>query len=309
MNTQNNSLELAIVIPTYNRPERLLTCLKSIIEQSLPKEKWEVVVVDDGSIEDMSSAIGFIESQANFSYIKQENQGPATARNNGVKHTKADYIAFLDDDCELHKDWLKTLLEHKDPDTIVGGHTINKLKNNNNAEASQLLITYLYEYLLDSPMLFFTSNNFMVPRKGFFEEGAFDTDFRTSAGEDRELCIRWTLRGRKLKYVPEALIYHSHNLSFRTFTKQHFKYGRASNTFRYKISFEGIDLQFSRWDFYSKLISYPFGQDQFSFFRKCLLTFLILWSQVLNSWGNRFDRLAEFFSKKEARPKNTKTLN
>ena len=76
---------------------------------------------------------------------------------------------------------------------------------------------------------FFASNNLAFPSRGFHEVGGFDESFRTS--EDRELCARWVLDGRRLGYEPAAVIDHASPLTLRRFWRQHVAYGRGA--FRY----------------------------------------------------------------------------
>ena len=75
---------------------------------------------------------------------------------------------------------------------------------------------------------FFTANNLAVRAADFFMLGGFDSSFGNTASEDRELCGRWLHHGYRMIYVPEATIYHAHRLTFRTFCRQHFNYGRGA---------------------------------------------------------------------------------
>jgi len=67
--------------------------------------------------------------------------------------------------------------------------------------------------------------------------GGFDENFKT--GEDRKLCKRWLKNGLSMIYAPEAIIYHAHRLTFSTYIKQHFNYGRGSYKFYNKTKEPG----------------------------------------------------------------------
>ena len=76
---------------------------------------------------------------------------------------------------------------------------------------------------------FFASNNLAFPRRDFLALGGFDPSYRTS--EDRDLCARWVLSGRKLVYVPEAVVGHANPLTFSGFWRQNFTYGQGAFRF------------------------------------------------------------------------------
>ena len=192
MNPQN--IDISIVIPTYNRPERLEQCLESIARLDYPSNRFEVIVVDDGSRISLEPIAVKFEDCISINLIRQSNAGPASARNTGAAAAQGDYLIFTDDDCQPHPDWLKTLTQAiKDfPNTLIGGHTINALPNNLYSSASQLLIDYLYDYYNQQKeeATFFASNNFALPRKLYQQLEGFDTSFPLAAGEDREFCDR-----------------------------------------------------------------------------------------------------------------------
>ena len=101
------------------------------------------------------------------------------------------------------------------------------------AETSQRLADFVSSYFDGGATgRFFTSNNIAVSRAGFLAAGGFDTRFPFSAGEDRELCDRWSAQGRPSITVPDAIVRHAHRLSARRFLRQHFTYGRGAVAFR-----------------------------------------------------------------------------
>jgi hypothetical protein len=162
-----------------------------LTQLSYPRDRFEVIVVDDGSNPSIASVAKPFESALNISLLRQDNGGPARARNTGAAQAQGQYLVFTDDDCQPYPDWL-TALEttlRQQPQALVGGYTVNALPENLFSTASQLLIDYLYDYYnrRHQPS-FFASNNFAMATEQFRLLGGFDTSFPLAAGEDREFC-------------------------------------------------------------------------------------------------------------------------
>lgn len=284
-----SSFLFSLIIPTYNRPERLRTCLGSLMQLNYPRDRFEVIIVDDGSDQPLDSLVNESQNALNLTLIRQANGGPAQARNTGATAAKGEYLAFTDDDCTLDPNWLSAIENgfSKTPNALLGGKTVNALPNNLYSTASQLLIDYLYQYYNQNPTQaqFFASNNFALKRDLFAQIGQFDVSFPLAAGEDREFCDRWQHHGYCLCYIPEAIIYHSHQLSLSRFWRQHFNYGRGAFHFhqiRTKRGLERIKVEPS--SFYFDLLAYPFSDFQ-QRRRKIPLSLLFFVSQVANVMG------------------------
>ena len=285
---ESNLPYISIIIPTYRRPERLTVCLKSIARLDYPQDRFEVIVVDDGGQTPLETLAIDFHDYFDLMLLKQAHSGPATARNSGAAQAKGEILAFTDDDCEPAVDWLQTLSKRytATPGCAIGGRTLNKLPDNPFSTASQILIDYLYTYYNADPLQasFLASNNMALPSDRFHKIGGFDTTFPLAAGEDRELCDRLILNGCRLIYAKEAIVYHSHVLTFCTFWKQHFTYGRGALHFhriRRSRSQPGIGLE--PLTFYWNLLRYP-ALKVFNF-RTLLLAMLLMVSQSANAFG------------------------
>jgi len=87
----------SIIIPTYNRAQRLSKCLQSLADQTY--KNFEVIVADDGSIDDTSTVVASFSAELNLKYIYSENWGgPARPRNLAIEASIANWICFLDSD-------------------------------------------------------------------------------------------------------------------------------------------------------------------------------------------------------------------
>ena len=180
--------QFSIVVPTYNRPQYLARCLNALAQMTYPRDRFEVIVVDDGSAQSMAPTVAPFRASLNLTLIEQANGGPAKARNAGAAQAQAQYLVFTDDDCQPTPTWLQALEAKLQacPQALVGGHTLNALPDNLFSTASQILIDYLYDYYnARHQPSFFASNNFAMAVEQFQAIGGFDTSFPLAAGEDR----------------------------------------------------------------------------------------------------------------------------
>ncbi|MBV5349891.1 glycosyltransferase family 2 protein, partial [bacterium] len=89
---------LSGIIPTFNRSAILVRCLQHLISQTLPPEHFEVIVCDDGSTDDTYEQVKAFRAPYSIVYLRQENSGPAAARNMGIRKAAGAFILFLNDD-------------------------------------------------------------------------------------------------------------------------------------------------------------------------------------------------------------------
>jgi GT2 family glycosyltransferase len=277
----------SIVIPTYNRPKQLAKCLKSLSHLDYPRDRFEVIVVDDGSPIIPEGVVADFRRQLNMILLTQARKGPAGARNTGVNTAKGDFLAFIDDDCEPATNWLRNLstLFLLSSERAIGGRTINGYPNNLYSVTSQTIIDVAYAYYNPDPnqACFFASNNFTVAADLFHDLGGFDVTFMTS--EDRDFCDRWHHHGFKMTYVPEVILYHFHELKFSTFWRQHFNYGRGAYRFHRAKAKRGTGPEHFRPDlkFYRHLFLKPLKQEQGA--RVLWVTMFLILSQIASTFG------------------------
>ena len=106
----NNKIKISLIIPVYNVEKYLFKALSSVENQSFDKSNLEVIIIDDGSRDSSVDIIKeFCERNINFKFLSQENSGPAIARNTALKIAQGEYIAFLDSDDYLEKNYLEKL--------------------------------------------------------------------------------------------------------------------------------------------------------------------------------------------------------
>lgn len=228
---QAAGIQLSIIVPTYRRPERLAECLESLAALDYPRDRFEVVVVDDGSENPAQAIVDGFRDRLTTTFVRQQNQGPAAARNKGAKVAKGPILVFTDDDCRPDPTWLKEIVSACAgcEGAAIGGAIVNGLPDNVFSAASQVLVTYLYaHYEVGHASQFFCSNNLAFPARRFWEIGGFDEQFTHPAGEDREICERWRNAGYRAVYAPRAIVRHFHAMNVFGFLRQHFRYGEGA---------------------------------------------------------------------------------
>lgn len=183
--------DISVIIPTYNRAERLVKAIESVLHQSLPPA--EIVVVDDGSTDHTAELIDRISRSSSppIRYFRQLNRGPAAARNYGIGRARHSYLAFLDSDDLWHRHKLavqyRTLCSH--PNFMIS-HTAERWFRNN-----QHLNQKSY-HLPPHGMIFKQSlrlccvgmSTVMAHRNLFSRYGLFDETLRCC--EDYDLWLR-----------------------------------------------------------------------------------------------------------------------
>ena len=223
----------------------LAECLKALAAQTLPRERFEVIVCDDGSevplvsaLQDTLATLGDLR----VTFVRQHNSGPAAARNRGAEAAQGEYLAFTDDDCRPAPDWLEKLLQHftEKNNTLIGGGMCAASTSSTYARATQRIMNFVYaDQARSGGMLLFSTSNLAMNARAFRDLDGFSPRFRLAAGEDYDLCARWYHEGGELMYVPEALIVHDPPLTFGGFLRQHFRYGRGLLLMRKRLRERG----------------------------------------------------------------------
>ncbi len=198
MTDANDLTLLSVVIPTCNRDPSLAECLRRLAPgvQTLPADRYEVVVTDDGST---GTAKEMIKQEFPWArWTAGPRRGPAANRNHGVRQAGGEWVAFVDDDCLPTPGWLAGYA-----DAIRDGE----------AEVLEGLTTSTaYDPLaMEAPVNpgggYLFSCNMMIGRQIFDRMGGFDEAF-THWNEDVDLGIRLQAAGHPIRFVPAARVEH-----------------------------------------------------------------------------------------------------
>ena len=290
---------VSIIIPTYNRAYNVCSCLKNLAALRYPRERFEVILVDDGGCFPLEDQVAPFREKLNLVLLCQKHAGRAVALNTGAGKAKGDLFLFTDDDCRPAEDYLLNLARcfEANPDCMFGGKTRNSAEKNIFSETSILLLSYLFSYYNDVPnqSLFVNGCNMAVPARVFLNIGGFSEAYRQTTAEDRDLCDRWLWHGYRIVYASELVMFHRHPLTLPKFLRQHFKYGRGACVFHeVRMQERNKNVAVEGWSFYAGMLRYPIGR--FPSGRAALMVVLLIMSQIMNAagfvWGKTQSRMA-----------------
>ncbi len=105
-------MKLSIIVPVYNVEQYIRPCIQSIYRQSLQEKDFEVILVNDGTLDNSFERISdIINEHDNIIVVEQNNQGLSVARNTGLLHAEGDYVLFIDSDDLLIDNSLSIILD------------------------------------------------------------------------------------------------------------------------------------------------------------------------------------------------------
>lgn len=201
--------KVSVIIPTYKQRGGLKKSIDSVLCQTY--RYFEIIVVDDNNPNTMErTATEKIMSEyiedGRVIYLKHpENRNGAAARNTGIKASKGDFIAFLDDDdlftpLKIEKQ-LEYLNSHKEFDAVYNLVSIN----GNTVKSRNLSGNLLKELLMEKTAMF--TSALMFRREALINIGGFNEKFRRH--QDYELMVKFFLNGYEVGCYPEVLTVYS----------------------------------------------------------------------------------------------------
>jgi glycosyltransferase involved in cell wall biosynthesis len=188
------------VIPTHGRPAALARLLEALRKQTIGPDRFETIVVDDGSPEPVLLAPDGLQLRI----LRHEHPlGPSAARNAGWRASTAGTVAFIDDDCVPTEGWLEAIARETDGSRVVVQGRVEPLPD-------QLDRRHPLSHTIEvaGPSMLFVTANISYPRALLSQLGGFDERFSRGAGEDADLGMRATRSGAVVRFAPDALVYH-----------------------------------------------------------------------------------------------------
>lgn len=209
---------ISVIIPVYNGEKTLTRCLNSLESQTIPRDEYEIIVVNDGSKDDTRKvAEGF-----NVTVLSQENQGPAAARNLGVKMAQGDIVLFIDADCSAAPNWIEEMTKpFSNPDIVGVKGTYKTTQKALIARFVQIEYEEKYERMKKYTYIDFVDTYSAGFRKNVFQKyGGYNTSFPTATVEDQEFSFRLAKDGHMMLFQPEAFVYHLHQSTLKGYMRR-----------------------------------------------------------------------------------------
>ncbi len=203
---------VSVVVPTHDRPEGLRCLLKTLAAQAYPAGAFDVIVAQDGGDDQTKTIIDETrrDATAPIKHVRHDRSSAAATRNLGASIAGGDYLLFVDDDCEVDRNWIERTVAvfEKHPEAgevaarIVGG--------------SSRFFARCHDYARYYPSMqskaaertFACGCAFGIRRSLFEELGGFDESIKT--GEDEDLGLRMQAKGFKTLFRPECIVHHNH---------------------------------------------------------------------------------------------------
>jgi glycosyltransferase involved in cell wall biosynthesis len=242
-------VQLAVLIPTFNRRETLAQALQALFaQQGLEQVAWEIIVVDDGSTDGTGELVTSLaaESPVSLSYLVQENSGPASARNAGLRAATAPLVLMIGDDILATPGLLAQHLaaheRHPAPHAAVLGRVdwspeLNVTPFMHWWAENRFRLGVLQAGKAKIDFSFFYTCNISVKREFLLAHGLFDETFRAAAYEDTELAYRLDQAGLEIHFAPQAVAYHHHPTDLQAACRRTQSIGRWSLHFEAKTHF------------------------------------------------------------------------
>jgi len=236
-------MDISIVIPCLNESENIMACLNSLYHQEYPSNKYEIIVVDNGSTDrTVDMVLGEVKRRNNIKLLCEKKRGTAAARNAGIMKAAYDYIAFIDADCTAPRQWLSVLTQYygkvmKEHDNLaaVGGANLSPTDARPFIKAIDIAMdSYLgsfnsvqgRKFHAVMPVQGVSTVNALYDKSKIQEIGYFDETLRSEA-EDADLNYRMRAAGHHFVYIPSSFVWHKMRSSPFKLLKNMFRYGKG----------------------------------------------------------------------------------
>lgn len=233
----------SVLIPTHNRPRLLRACVGSVLAQTLPPERFEILVVDDGSRTPAERVLQSALASGRVRVLRQTQQGWARARQLGAREARGEILVFLDDDCRAPAGWLeaydRVYTAHPAIDGVGGALRPGRRMNIAGCKQYRGHLEYFRSLnreagLHADPDTFGRVAFTFGGNRSFRREIWLEVQSASSAGQvsawyfdDFSIDLRLRELGARVLYTPETWVAHAYDLSLPQRLQAAFRYGRS----------------------------------------------------------------------------------
>jgi len=249
---KQNKVEISLIVATFNRGSLLKGTLKSILDQTLDAETYEIIIVDNGSTDNTKGIVNSVILEYpvhRIRYIFEPEPGLLAGRHRGATEAIGDILIFIDDDIEAHEGWLQAIkITFDNPVVqIVGGRNLPRFEVPPPSWISKFKYPHRFGWVLGDlsvsdfgeKMRFLNANevwglNFSIRKSALFELGGFHPDkvpkhlLHLRGDGETGLTEKANERGYLAVYQPKALIYHhitQDRMTFESFRMKRYEQG------------------------------------------------------------------------------------
>ncbi len=196
---------VSVIVPVYNDSVRLKQCLNALERQDFPRSRYEIIVIDNNSDEDIEK---IVKDFSQICYLFEASPGSYSARNKGIASAKGEILAFIDSDCLPQPHWLVEgikALKERNADLAGGQVTFTFSKKKEPAELHDSVSNMQIKDNIKNRKISKTANLFV--RQHVFDSVGLFPSYLKSGGD-----VVWTKRATdakfKLVYAPNAEVFH-----------------------------------------------------------------------------------------------------
>ena len=213
--------EISVIVPAFNAEATLGGCLNALLAQTIQRDTFEIIVIDDGS----TDCTADIARRSQVHLVRQANAGAGAARNAGALAAAGKLLLFTDADCAPAPDWAARMAEvFRTPDVQGAKGIYASTQKELVARFVQLEYEERYARMARYDRIDFIDTYSAAYRRQVFEaNGGFDPHFYRL--QDQELSFRLARQGHRLTFVPTAIVYHQHDRSVGEYAKRKYEIG------------------------------------------------------------------------------------
>lgn len=230
--------KISVIIPAYNCEKSIGRCIESVLDSEYPKEKLEILVVDDGSKDNTYKTAKKYEMRGVKVFTKENSGTAAGPKNYGIKRATGEIIATLDGDSYISRDAIRKLLPLFEDKDVVAVTSAIKASNTDRffsglQKVEYLLTVFSRRVLSTIDCVFVTPGPFSLFRAWVFDKiGGFD---ETNILEDQEIALRIQKHNYKIRSSLDAEVFTEVPETFTSLVKQRTRWHRGGlkNTIKY----------------------------------------------------------------------------
>jgi glycosyltransferase involved in cell wall biosynthesis len=252
-------MKISVIIPNYNMELYIERTLESLNNQTLPKDDYEVIIIENNSTDNSKEVIEkSISNIPTFKLFSEQKQGPSFCRNTGIHKAQYDIIYFTDADCIVEKDVLakiKNIFDNSSEYNIVGGKVLHYLTDPVNISYHYFRFGFILDNECVDKVDYLTTSNIAFRKCIFFKENIFfDTELHVDGAEDTLLCLTFRNKGYDILYDRDLVVYHIPEFTLKKVVTKTYKIAKNYSL----ILFKGLNLVSNkRWLDMLKVWIYP----------------------------------------------------